>query len=1067
MAGDQLREVVDIPAVESQLKILIGGLKEARELIQTMPVIGRVGGSSADQAATTEKLKRMNEELAATQQKLVNSEERLKVAQEARRASMEKSAAAIQVAQEKVKKAIAETQLAEERLQRAREKGAKDFEAQKLREQKKIDDLNNAYKQLSKTQKEMENIAHNAALTLGKTHNTTVIAQREAREMGAQLKELEYAIGRYNRNVGNYPGGPGGPSKGGGGGSLFGNLFGDGEGGDNFGGARKFFGAMRYAAYVLPGIGIAGIFNLAFEGAQKLLSALVKMGGSMYDVTERAEKMYNSLNKLNEILVQNREIMNATNYSQVLKYLKEEVDFYEALGYNMGRVLEKRIELAKMNQEEATKSLRLNAVEPNANPLRPGSPYANINDSYARQLVIVDRAGEAVRKWNSEIQSLMSNKYFQGEKGDGSLTKKLEVYEKLSNLAKQNFDYEMKILNDYDNAKKEQALQEIRLAEWKAEQSRKLVLETAKHEQEMVQDKNQRILSDERSTLAQRLEALRSNLSSQIKIADEQRKYILSRPDAKNSDGTWTTESLTAIKDSNNAKSKANRDYTLSEMQLLESYRKRRVEAEVGIDNDLLEIMKNFNERRLKESEEAFNEQIELFRSNTEIQVEIENNRYKVLLSQRKELQEQAKRGDETAKKELEKMEADHYKNLAIIINAGELELNKIRENRVKYQGQSRQVELLREYNNIFEEYLEGLKNGSLTLEEFTAKQEELEKQFSVTSITEQINALLELRRVMYENGKAVLDIDKQIEELRKARNQLEVKDVEANEKRKYEIKKNYASLWADLARATADLVTNLVSKSYQDQINSLQDKINADQEATDIQIRNIEAAGLSTQETEDRIVIAKETSQARQRDLVRQQNELRYEQAKFEQMASIAEIAIKTAEAIAKISLQAAFLKTIPVVGPALAAAALSQIPIAIAIGAVQSAAVLAKGIPKFGAGSEGTPEGWAETDEYGAELYIRPNGEMYAGSNKGANYKWLEKDTKIIPNHKIDAWMMDNMLSNEGIDHEPIDDRVLIAVENQTKAVVKAIKENRPVIQNKLKVDLSRDFYRNELRN
>ncbi len=44
------------------------------------------------------------------------------------------------------------------------------------------------------------------------------------------------------------------------------------------GGARSAFSAIRQLAYILPGIGIAGIFNLAFEAISNLVGAAVGIG---------------------------------------------------------------------------------------------------------------------------------------------------------------------------------------------------------------------------------------------------------------------------------------------------------------------------------------------------------------------------------------------------------------------------------------------------------------------------------------------------------------------------------------------------------------------------------------------------------------------------------------------------------------------------------------------------------------------------------------------------------------------------------------------------------------------
>ncbi len=73
------------------------------------------------------------------------------------------------------------------------------------------------------------------------------------------------------------------------------------------GGLTKGFSLIRQAAYLIPGIGIAGIFNLIFEGVQKLASELDIFGSKANDlnpIIERLKKesqdFQDSLNKVQE-----------------------------------------------------------------------------------------------------------------------------------------------------------------------------------------------------------------------------------------------------------------------------------------------------------------------------------------------------------------------------------------------------------------------------------------------------------------------------------------------------------------------------------------------------------------------------------------------------------------------------------------------------------------------------------------------------------------------------------------------------------------------------------------------
>ncbi len=1069
---DQLREVVDIPSVEAQLKVLKDGLLEAKALIISMPVIGRVTGSAGDQAALTEKLRIANEQLAISQQKLVNNEEKLKVAAAQRAAQMEKSAAIITVAEEKVKKAILETEMAEERLKRARAQGSSALEAQRKREEKTLADLNNQYKQLSITHKELEQIAHNASLKLGPLHNNTLIAQREARDLGAQLKDLEYKVGRFNRNVGNYPGGgpggppgPGGGDEGGGDGSFFD------KNSSGVQGLLKGWRAARYAAYILPGIGVAGLIGGLVEGLGKVGEALASMGDHLYNVIEREERFISTINKVNDLLKQNRELMEELSKGQDIKYLKEEINSYEALGYSVGRVLQKKLDLAKAEEKQATIDLS-----------RSGGQN-NMTDNYMRQMNIVAHAAERIGSLNLEEKGILNEENYSRGKYPEAYKNRLERIDKLREAAKTYHNEQLKILNDYDQKRQEAFKAEVELQNWKDEQIRKSVLDTSKYEEGIIQDKNSRVLSNERSTLAQRVEALRSNLASERRSADSQLNYTLSKPDAKNADGSYTAESQAAIQDSARDKLKANKNYLDAQERIEEDYRKRKYNASKELEIDIYETQKEYNDARIELVGKDFKQYLSLIQSNAELEKSIENKKYQELLSNQSEVVEQARRGDSTAKKELEKLENDHYRNLSIISSKGELELRRIKETAAQYlidekeklfQGKlrsegnvssSNQLNELKEYNDSFESLISELKSGRISVEQFSEAKKNLDEGFKKKDIDIQIEGLTKIRKLLWSNGQSVLQIDTEIENLRKQKAELGLKSVEDIEKKKFQIKKQYQGLEYDLAQEGANLIKTIIDRGYQDQINNLQDAIDANQSAADEEVKNLDNVVMAEQEKAARVTHIKEQAQARENELVREQKRIRYEQAKFEQLSSLASIAIKTLETVAKIELEAAALAAIPVVGPGLAALALTQVPIAIGIGVLQAGAILAKGLPKFKDGGF-APGGPIIANEDGEELFVRPGGEMYWGGSNKASIMNPEKDTQIIPHHQADAYLLNRMAKGLNDVPEALDNRVPNAIDKSAKTIVKAIKENRPVIKNELKVDLSRAVLENYLR-
>ena len=104
-------------------------------------------------------------------------------------------------------------------------------------------------------------------------------------------------------------------------------------------------------------------------------------------------------------------------------------------------------------------------------------------------------------------------------------------------------------------------------------------------------------------------------------------------------------------------------------------------------------------------------------------------------------------------------------------------------------------------------------------------------------------------------------------------------------------------------------------------------------------------------------------------------------------------------------------------------------NVPLSIAIGvigAAQTALIASQQIPQFYKGTDNAPEGWAWTDEKGAELHLDRFGRVKDfGSDKGARLKYLDKGDKIITATETEQIMFNNelngILSNNKIGNAP----------------------------------------------
>jgi hypothetical protein len=136
-----------------------------------------------------------------------------------------------------------------------------------------------------------------------------------------------------------------------------------------------------------------------------------------------------------------------------------------------------------------------------------------------------------------------------------------------------------------------------------------------------------------------------------------------------------------------------------------------------------------------------------------------------------------------------------------------------------------------------------------------------------------------------------------------------------------------------------------------------------------------------------------------------REAAKIKTKQAKADKLKAIFDIVINTAVGITK-SIPNPFL-----------------IAFSAIIGALQLAVVASKPIPKFKKGVKSKEEsGWAITSEGGEELIITPEGVVEMTSDKGAEMRYIDKGSEVVPNSEVQKRLA--MMSDYNI--RPFNDRL-----------------------------------------
>lgn len=383
----------------------------------------------------------------------------------------------------------------------------------------------------------------------------------------------------------------------------------------------------------------------------------------------------------------------------------------------------------------------------------------------------------------------------------------------------------------------------------------------------------------------------------------------------------------------------------------------------------------------------------------------------------------------------------------------------------------------------------ERYRNGEITQEEYNRKTLELQRKLAIDVINEQIKlseALLENTNLTEEEKtKIVKDLSNLRKRLFKETNDFEIKDAEDAKAKKEEILERTKQLYERFYQEIGQLAENFAFGSFQKEKDLLQEQENAAEEKKEKDIeaieekkeRDIEAVNseiLTAQERADKIkeietiaAAQKEATEKRQQELKekieQKQRALEIQRAKFEKAASIARIAISTAEGVAKVKTQAAILFADPLTA-VLAPIALAQIPLIIAVGAAQAAAVLATPIPKFEKGTPSSPEGLAIVGEKGHELQINPDGSQQL-TPATPTLTYLKKDTEIISNYELKRMVsretigdVNNYVSNSTINL----DKLIQTQKDSTQELKQAILSTKTARSAGISFNTSRESYR-----
>lgn len=321
--------------------------------------------------------------------------------------------------------------------------------------------------------------------------------------------------------------------------------------------------------------------------------------------------------------------------------------------------------------------------------------------------------------------------------------------------------------------------------------------------------------------------------------------------------------------------------------------------------------------------------------------------------------------------KEAEKSGADKLtvenKYLKLIEDAylefGKAQLSR-QQSQDELESSEQQISLNKELSMLEQQYSKGL----IKKEAYEKKKADLQYQYATQALQKEID-LLESSLYLF-SGDERLEMEKKIAQLRVQLSKTTTDKINADAERELKERQKVEEAKKKLVQEVSEAIGKIGSAIFERRIQNIEAEIDANQEAYDKQVEEIEALAekdiITKEEAEARKRVAEEQTSARNAELEKKKADLQTRQARFQKTIDIAQTIASTAQAIMTVYKQLGIFA-----GPMAALVA--------ATGAIQLAAIIAQPIPKYAKGTDYHPGGLAIVGDAGKHEAIISGGKAY----------------------------------------------------------------------------------------
>lgn len=712
--------------------------------------------------------------------------------------------------------------------------------------------------------------------------------------------------------------------------------------------------------------GIAALAIAAGAALALLTAKLIGYGNQSVITTDQQKALAKASGDLNEALNQQARILDDLDVSSK-RYYTDLISNAQDAGASQYGLLLVQQEFDKSQADAAKLEVdRLEATD---------AAYSRQAQRVQQLLSLQQLANEEIKKINAVPEKDQTSSQKKSLEADIKL---LDVYSAQLGPEQKRFDdmrnarqklaeFTQKVLSDETKFNKLSLDEQLAVTE-KAEELRA----------NMVKAKNSIILGDDRSTLNQRLAAIKSNATQENAILNAQAQQVKNNP-SNFINGLLSPQSQSKIDELNEKRRENLLKSQDDQFKVTVQYNDRELQARAAINRNNLEadaaaqqaITANLNaelDARLGSLKASIDDKTKIILEDYHLQLQ--------LAIEHGKTQDEIDQLQSNKDKALVELTADTQKQIYdITISSGEKRLKAI-DDLNKTVNSSGAVS--DRYNAEAENLNRSLINGTISYGKYLDERRKLDDQYILdkdhAEIADDQRRLSEVRD--YENKKLNIQLafaqlalsrakiagnDKEINDaqakfdalreiqVKAARNEKAITDKLAKDKQKatedetaavirgnQKIKENTQ----ETEQLTFQLAKTLVDASYENRINQIQQTIDKNNEQADSQVAAIQRSTLSARDQAAEIIIIQANQRAKENELRKEQKKEKIAEAKFDREVAVAEVIWHTAEAIMKDT------KGIP--WPLSLAVAASDA----ALGAVQVATILAKPIPTYGDG-------------------------------------------------------------------------------------------------------------------